>query len=402
VNRDASNQVNILRVLLVAGVVLMHAYAPVGLPGADVQASQQQPLALFVESVVVNLCARPSIALFFLFSGFFLYRKEPLNTAVWRAKVKDRVVRIGLLYLIWNGAIFALYFVGQSISQARPFFTKAEYDIAALSWWQRADLVLGITRFPIDYQFWFLRDLILLVIVSPLLWLGIKYARIPLICALLLLWSGPLDNLPYPFSGRSVLFFTIGLGLGQLSGESLRIPHGQGYVVAFLILSTLQAALRVPLSVDRFAIAMTLLSKVNVLIGVCAMWTVAAWLREKSTVTRVISFMKQYSIFIFAAHEPLLMTIKKLSYAKLGHDTNGKLLAVFFASTALTILLCLAAGIMLNHLLPSVYQVVTGEYRRKQIKESKPMPSRFKTPKRDIARRLAERESLEEPGVRRR
>ena len=203
VNRNDSVQINILRFPLMVGVIFSHAYSLVSLPGAAVQVSQQQPVAMFIESTVVGLSARLATPLFFLFSAYLLYHGEAFNGSAWAAKLKNRVSRLGVPYLCWNGAIFAMYFVGQSIPQLHPFFTKPEYEIADLDWWERVNLLLGITRFPIDYQFWFIRDLLLLVAVSPVLWLAMRYVRIPAIALLVLLWGGLLGDVPLPFASRT-------------------------------------------------------------------------------------------------------------------------------------------------------------------------------------------------------
>ncbi len=76
-----------------------------------------------------------------------------------------------------EGAVFALYFVGQAVPRLQPFFTKPEYEIVNLDWWGASQPPAArITRFPIDYQFWFIRDLLLLAAVSPVLWLAMRYS----------------------------------------------------------------------------------------------------------------------------------------------------------------------------------------------------------------------------------
>ena len=269
-NRNDSVQINILRFPLMVGVIFSHAYSLASLPGAAVQVSQQQPVAMFIESTVVGLWARLATPLFFLFSGYLLYHGEALNGSVWAAKLKNRVSRLGMPYLCWNGAVFALYFVGQAVPRLHPFFTKPEYEIANLDWWERANLLLGITRFPIDYQFWFIRDLLLLVAVSPVLWLAMRHFRIPAIALLVLLWSGLLGDVPLPFASRALVFFTLGLALGQISGVSLRIPQHAAYVLAFVLVTVVEAALRTTLRVDRFEDALTLLFKADTFLGICA------------------------------------------------------------------------------------------------------------------------------------
>ena len=80
--------------------------------------------------------------------------------------------------------------------------------------------------------------------------------------------------------------------------------------------------MRTALPADSFEDALTLLFKANTFLGICAAWTVAGWLRRYTHVVSVLNYLKQYAFFTFAAHEPLLMTLKKLGYTALGYDTR--------------------------------------------------------------------------------
>ena len=55
------------------------------------------------------------------------------------------------------------------------------------------------------------------------------------------------------------------------------------------------------------------------------------------------------------------MTLKKLGYTALGYDTSAKLLTVYFGAAGLTLIACVATGILLRRLLPTVFQVLTVE-----------------------------------------
>jgi len=98
--------------------------------------------------------------------------------------------------------------------------------------------VLGITQLPIDYQFWYVRDLFLLVVISPLVWLAMKHARLVTLAVLAVLWSELLPGAPLAASARSLLFFSLGIALVQTSRQKLLIPQ---HAALFLILSLLEA-----------------------------------------------------------------------------------------------------------------------------------------------------------------
>jgi surface polysaccharide O-acyltransferase-like enzyme len=363
-NRDDSTQINLLRFPLIAGVVLVHAHSLVGLSDGAVSATSQYPVAQFSELLVVHVLGQSTAPMFFLFAGYLLYRSAPLTRTLWLSKLKHRFTTLGLPYLCWNGAVFLLFCIAQSVPRLQPFFTRADFDIRSIDWWQRADLLLGITRFPIVYPLWFLRDLLLLAAVSPLIWLMMKYLRIPALALFCLLWTGLWGGVPWS-QAMALFFFSIGIALGQDSGERVRIPSHAIFVIMLVVLAFIEAVMGREFSSDshRFSVSVTLLHKTATLVGICAGWRLAIWLQKIPSVLGALLFLQEYAFFTFAAHEPLLTVLRKLGFRILGHDSSAKLLAIYFGSVGLTLLLCVCTGILVHRLMPSVYGVLTGGRR---------------------------------------
>ena len=76
--------------------------------------------------------------------------------------------------------------------------------------WNITDWFYNLYTVPISYQFWFIRDLILLCIFSPIIYYGIKYGKRPFILALSILWIFDLwPNIP-GFSIVGIFSFSVG------------------------------------------------------------------------------------------------------------------------------------------------------------------------------------------------
>jgi surface polysaccharide O-acyltransferase-like enzyme len=361
-NAEDSAKINLLRFPLIVGVIMVHAHRLVGLPDGPVQATAQYPAALYTELLVAHLWSQITAPLFFMFAGYLLYRQVPLTRSLWLSKVKNRLTTLGVPYLCWNGAIFLLFFVAQSIPRFQAYFTRPEFEIRAMNWWQRADLLLGITRFPIDYQLWFLRDLIVLAAISPLIWLAMKYARLATLGFFFVLWTGVWGDVSFSQS-MALLFFSIGIALGQVSGERLLIPKHMAFMVVFVVLGLIEVVYQRDLSSDSFSDAINVLHRVTTLIGICAGWRFASWMWKSASVSAALGFLAEYSFFLFAAHEPMLTVFRKLGFRLLGHDSSAKLLTVYFGSVLLTIVVCVGSAIILQHLLPWAYRTLTGGRR---------------------------------------
>ena len=79
-----------------------------------------------------------------------------------------------LPYILWTVITVILYFIAQSIPQTAPYFQN---PINTVRNWKGVDWIKIFTyhnlnsglKTPLVYQFWFIRDLIILIILSPVL-----------------------------------------------------------------------------------------------------------------------------------------------------------------------------------------------------------------------------------------
>jgi len=90
-----------------------------------------------------------------------------------------------------------------------PTLPNAPFRIDAPPVNGRADAIL---LNPIPYQLWFVRDLIMLVICSPLIWYLTKSTKGLWLVVLAILWSTAPKTFEF-FSNEALLFFTIGCAL---------------------------------------------------------------------------------------------------------------------------------------------------------------------------------------------
>lgn len=91
--------------------------------------------------------------------------------------------------MLWSFWGLAFFFILQQVPQSKSFFTN---DLIANYSFTKVLDTLFLN--PIPYQLWFLRDLIVLVLFSPIIYLLIKHLKwIPLI-VFLILWLDLFDN----------------------------------------------------------------------------------------------------------------------------------------------------------------------------------------------------------------
>ena len=125
-------------------------------------------------------CAMP---LFMMIFGYLVFVKKRIwSIEKYLTFLKSRFYSIGIPYLFWISFIILFFFCLQSISKD---IERGPWIISSWKLRQWID-AYGITsEQPIDYQFWYLRDLMLFIIIVPIIdYLHKNYSLLSIILTL--------------------------------------------------------------------------------------------------------------------------------------------------------------------------------------------------------------------------
>ncbi|QNA90840.1 acyltransferase [Massilia sp. Dwa41.01b] len=282
-NDDASvsQRIALLRFLMIFGIVLLHA--PPYVPIAEVA---NNPFDLF-KAFFQHAVFRTTVPVLTCISGYLLFKSGLDQTPGKLASKKFRT--IVLPFLVFNlgllAAALGLYH-GLGITLSNDMIPKD-----GKGWLNAA---FGLTGSPINYPLNFLRDLVALMIVAPLLgWFLRKLPWVGLAIVALVYQF----NLDGPFVLRNVMWpvFYVG-GLVAVRGWNLRALDRYAplclalflglcaYVIWFRVANTNNLRLVAPLLI----------------------WPAAALL-QPTAFGRWLGRMSKYSFFIFVAHAPVLL-----------------------------------------------------------------------------------------------
>lgn len=198
---EKDNRLQHLKTILLLGVVVNHAWS-----ASQYVSTPQIPPWHFV-CWFSNVLIISGLPVFFFLSGFFAGKRseEVLSWSGYGTMLKKKVRSLAVPYICWNLLFIVFYLsVGSFIPRIGQRVASFRLDTA----WGAFNLLLGVTRKPIDAPLWFIRDLFLIFCFMPLLvWLMKR--------AWWLLVAGALLLLVFPFgvyrNWYSVVFFTLGL-----------------------------------------------------------------------------------------------------------------------------------------------------------------------------------------------
>lgn len=227
--RLTSNVISTIRLPLAVMVVFIHSFGdPItteswAMDYSNLTSEQIYDLIRIAISHVLTHCAVP---VFFLISGYLFFTKlQEWNLSVWKQKMHKRIYTILIPYIIWVSiSIFQTPFKmvlgciikGKSWERITEWFFTLDWIHVywnSYKWNLNQTNILGwITpsSSPHLVPFWFMRDLLVVVILTPLIYWCIKHLRGWFLALLAASYVTGIA-IPLPgFSSMALLFFSIG------------------------------------------------------------------------------------------------------------------------------------------------------------------------------------------------
>lgn len=322
-----------LRLPLMIGVVLLHnQYTTFG----TISNREAVMLLTFLEQMVSFGLVRMCVPLFFVISGFLIVGDGRLDRSTIAGKWHRRVRTLLIPYLVWNLLIFVLHLL---LHRTIP-------SEALSAFWNYRQ-----TGLPIHFQFWFLRDLIVLSLLYPLLAAVIRRIGVwpMIVLGGIWLWHGAME---------SAFFFVSGMtfALTPLSPLRRTLPPPLPAAGGFALLLTL----RMFAYYGQLPTAwLPTLDPLLILSGSIAVWRLGQHAVKKNRL-RSMERAGQLSFFIYAFHEPLFSAIRKLS---LYQENSGQkvTLAIYFLLPIAVIGISVLAYQLLHRFAPRCLSLLTGK-----------------------------------------
>ncbi|MGH6926970.1 MAG: acyltransferase family protein, partial [Dongiaceae bacterium] len=209
--QELSQTISFARISLIVGLVFLHYQE---YPNSKVSPFQgldvtQHQFATFANSFVLFFFFSV-VPLLSMVSGwlFFSFAEEDATRALIH-RMRRRFFSLYLPLVFWN-ALFLALLVGLFIHEpGYPLFDDLNIRFDSASGLDYVNAVFGITDHPVGFQFWFVRDLFVTALVSPLLWLMLRRAAYLGLVLLGLAWLAGNDLIIF-FRSDVVFFFYLG------------------------------------------------------------------------------------------------------------------------------------------------------------------------------------------------
>lgn len=350
------------RVALIIGLVFLHyqSYPNSTVSPFDGYDPGQHPVATFANSFVLFFFFS-AVPLLSMVSGWLYFTFKP-DTALRSLgqRIRRRASSLYLPLIIWNALYLVLAFTAFRFMPGLPFLGGLNIDLAAAGWLDYVNAVLAVTEHPIAFQFWFVRDLLVTVLISPALWLLLRHA--PYVGAALLGVAWLIGHDLWIFFRTDIAFFFYLGGLIRLRNVPLGLDARTAWVLlaAYVVLVALRALAPGAIDLEPHRPALLdVATRAMRLLGVLACWGVCLRL----ALSRLGSWLAQYSglsFFLFAVHFPLIAVVKALLWPWLPAQTDAWMMLHYLGSVLVTVTLGLTAGYALALVAPKWFALANG------------------------------------------
>lgn len=356
-----SRTIDLSRIALIVGLVFLHygKYPNLKVSPFDGVSVGEHELATFVSSFLLFFFFS-AVPLLSLISGWLFFSFLDESAADPAASLFSRIRRrFSSLYVplvTWNflylGALLALYtaFPNYALFNA----LNIDFDRADLT--QYLNAVFAIDRSPLAFQFWFVRDLFVAILLSPVLWVLIKRAPYVAAAVFFTVWLVNYDT--RIFLRPDVPFFFFLGGLIRSSRTDVGVGARATIILASIYVLLVTARALGPYLIDESAL-LAAFTRLMRLIGALACW--GLFLRLAGTKFGAsVSQWGPFAFFLYAAHFPLMAEVKLLLWNLLPAVNDFWMVAHYLASVISTVILCLGAAVLLARYVPGLFGVLNG------------------------------------------
>lgn len=347
-DHESSSRLTLLRFPLIVGVVFVHAY---GVPGGVGPSSWGVE---WVRNLVSQGLAAIAVPLFFMISGYLFFWGFTWSRAHYFSKLRSRVKTLLVPYLFWNAATLLFYIVVKAWPVTRGYFSgKSPLEIFGA--YDYLNVFLGLGGLPMAYPFWFIRDLMVLAVLAPIIYFMVNALPGPFLAVvfggwLLEVWPVQIPN------AVATVFFSL--------GACLAVKHKN--LFAWDTFGRYAALLYVPIVLldahyNREPWFWPYLNKTGVLLGMVMVLSATKWVVKTEKLKAGLLWLSGVSFWVYALHEPVLLAgIKQVAYRALCPSSPGVILALYFAIPVAAILAAIVLHRILFRVAPGVTRVITG------------------------------------------
>lgn len=348
-DKQESATLNIARFVMMLAVLLLHSFTSVRM----YQDVNSLPIYSNVTRVFSWQFGELGVPTFFVISGYlFFYSYQP-TLACYFSKIKRRFHSLFIPYIFWTIIFLVVFYIAEFSPLVRGLFNDGrglvqDYECSDFL---RAFWAEKRTGNPFLTQLWFVRDLMVMVSLAPLIYVLIKRLGVCFVLVLGLLWY---VGVRWYSELGTLFFYCWGAWFGICNKRLVSTidSYRLFLVIAFISLSITD-------SYFQYHPINDWLHRTSLLVGPLFVLTSISWMVGNKYI-RDISFLSASSFFVFVTHDPMLRFIRKFSLKFLDHHSEIQMILDYFASIAIDLVILYGVYWLLSKHAPKFLSFISG------------------------------------------
>lgn len=343
-NQRLSAAITWLRFPLIFLIILLHCYSVVRLEGPRVSYFK----AIYAFSLWLGETGVPG---FFFISGylFFLSKKSYLQ------KLKTRIHTLLIPYLLWNAILLSLYLIAYAAGYPQNINYRSITEYCLIDYirlfWDRGSYDNG-NFVPLLCPFWYIRNLLIMSLLSPLLYYIVKYGRELFLLIVSIWWMMTYHN---AFIPQTLLFFSLGAYFSIMDVNPLEVivRYKNCFLALFALFAFADIAMHTiyatPINLQVHRLALIFNIPVLILLAdLCVR-------RKYST-----SILPNAAFIVFAVHYPIVVSLRKFCAAKYVMASDITHIILYFICVIIATIMSILIYILLERYFPKLKNILSG------------------------------------------
>ena len=314
----------------------------------------------FIENLISYKLSKVMIPTFFFISGFLFFLNIDVNEKFsfkpFKVKIAKRMKTLAIPYFFWCTVWFVFLYLVQMLPALKVFFSSPLHQMTLFEkFW---NLYLE----PINYPFWFIRELLLYVIVTPILFLLTKYLKLFSLLLFFILAAVSFSLFTFwkvdIYRFHMLFYYCLGIYCA-VNKVSLKVSVSK--LLLALMLFAFVALCAALIYIDKNYNAdlwyFKLGSNLVTLLGCGAMLVLYDYLDNRYNFSYKKIFA--YGFIIYATHGIPILLFKE-AFVSIFKPNDWESLLFYFVSIITIVATCIGFGMIFRKISPTFYAVVTG------------------------------------------
>lgn len=333
-----------LRFPLIFLIILLHCYSVVKLDGPR----NTYFRAIYPFSLWLGETGVPG---FFFISGYLFY----LSKKTYIQKLNTRIHTLLVPYLLWNAILLLLYLIAYAAGYPQNINYRSITEYGFIDYirlfWDRGTYDNG-NFVPLLCPFWYIRNLLIMSLLSPLLYFIIRYGRELFLLIVSAWWMMTYHN---AFIPQTILFFSLGAYFSILSINPLEwISNNKKLILTlFVIFALSDIAMHTmygtPINLQAHRLAL--------IFNIPALLLLADFCIKRGCSSKLLP---NAAFIVFAVHYPIVVLFRKFCAALFATASDLTHIVLYFICVIIATLVSLLFYLILDKYFVNVKNLLSG------------------------------------------